>query len=86
MKKTLLLATILRLYHLDFQSLWMDELYTMNVSNPKLSWLEFHKQMLKREGFPHLYFYSNPKVAKRFVKMLNEIEMTPLQLKMKLHH
>jgi mannosyltransferase len=52
----LLLATILRFYHLDFQSLWMDEIYTMNVSSPKLSWLEFHQQIIKREGFPYLYF------------------------------
>jgi mannosyltransferase len=52
----LLIATILRFYHLDFQSLWLDEIYTMNVSNPRLSWLEFHQQLLKREGFPHFYF------------------------------
>lgn len=52
----LLLATVLRLYHLDFQSLWMDEIYTMNITNPKLSWTEFHQQIIKREGFPYLYF------------------------------
>lgn len=52
----LLLATLLRFYHLDFQSLWMDEIYTMNICSPKLSWLEFHQQIIKREGFPYLYF------------------------------
>jgi 4-amino-4-deoxy-L-arabinose transferase-like glycosyltransferase len=52
----LLLATFLRFYHLNFQSLWMDEIYTMNVASPKLSWSEFHKQLIKREGFPYFYF------------------------------
>ena len=52
----LLVATVLRFYHIDFQSLWMDESYTMNVSSPKLSWAQFHQQLLKREGFPHFYF------------------------------
>ena len=52
----LLFATVLRFYHIDFQSLWMDEIYTMNVSSPKLSWAQFHQQLLKREGFPHFYF------------------------------
>lgn len=50
------LATFLRFYHIDFQSMWMDELYTMKVSNPAMSWLEFHKELIAREGFPHLYF------------------------------
>ncbi|POS02975.1 dolichyl-phosphate-mannose-protein mannosyltransferase [Flavobacterium croceum DSM 17960] len=52
----LLCATFLRFYHLDFQSMWMDELYTMVVSNPAMSWAAFHKELIAREGFPHLYF------------------------------
>lgn len=53
-----LLATFLRFYHLNFQSLWMDEIYTMNVSNPSQTWFETYQHILKREGFPYLYFFS----------------------------
>ena len=31
----LIVATILRLYNIDYQSLWMDEIYTLNVASPK---------------------------------------------------
>jgi uncharacterized membrane protein len=52
----LLVSTILRFYNLDFQSLWMDEIYTMNISNPNFTLKEFHSEMLLREGFPYLYY------------------------------
>lgn len=52
----LILATVLRLYRLDFQSVWMDEIYTLNVSNPKLSWTELHDLVVQIEGFPYFYF------------------------------
>lgn len=52
----LLIASILRFYNLDFQSLWMDEIYTMNISSPNFSLKEFHSEMLLREGFPYLYY------------------------------
>ncbi|MFY8186826.1 MAG: glycosyltransferase family 39 protein [Flavobacterium sp.] len=52
----LLLATFLRFYHLDFQSLWMDEIYTMNVSNPAFSFEKLREEVVVREGFPYLYF------------------------------
>lgn len=50
------IAAFLRIYHLDFQSLWMDEIYTMNVSSPSLTFSQFHNEMILREGFPYLYF------------------------------
>ena len=34
----------------------------------KRSWECVHMQQNLFAGFPHLYFYSNPKVAKRFVE------------------
>lgn len=52
----LLIGSFLRFYKLDFQSLWMDEIYTMNISNPKFTFSEFHNEMLLREGFPYLYY------------------------------
>ncbi len=52
----ILIAFLLRFYKLDFQSLWMDEIYTMNISSPNFSLKEFHSEMLLREGFPYLYY------------------------------
>ncbi len=53
----LLLAIFLRLFHLGFQSLWLDEIFTLNISDPQLSSDQFHYEMILREGFPYLYFY-----------------------------
>ncbi|MBC7641040.1 MAG: glycosyltransferase family 39 protein [Flavobacterium sp.] len=52
----LISATILRLYHLDYQSAWMDEIYTLNVSNPENSFSTLINEVNTREGFPYLYF------------------------------
>jgi mannosyltransferase len=52
----LTLATILRFHHLDFQSLWMDEIYTMNVSNPANSFGTVISEVYQKEGFPYMYF------------------------------
>lgn len=52
----LLISTILRLYHLDFQSPWLDEVLTLKETSPDLSFSEFKDQVLLREGMPHLYF------------------------------
>lgn len=52
----LLVATVLRFYHLDFQSIWMDEIYTMNVTNPDTSFATLISEVNLREGFPYLYF------------------------------
>ncbi|GGD22667.1 glycosyltransferase family 39 protein [Flavobacterium orientale] len=53
----LFIATILRLFHLNFQSLWLDEIFTLSISNPELTSQEFFDEMHLREGFPYLYFY-----------------------------
>jgi uncharacterized membrane protein len=52
----LLLASFLRLFHLNFQSVWMDEIYTLNVSDPSLTLKQLHDEVVLREGFPYLYF------------------------------
>ena len=70
----LLVSTILRFYNLDFQSLWMDEIYTMNISNPNFTLKEFHSEMLLREGFPYLYY------------ILIKISYLPIVLKRLLNH
>ncbi|RYJ43916.1 glycosyltransferase family 39 protein [Flavobacterium beibuense] len=53
----LLLASFLRIFHADFQSIWLDEIHTMIESDPSLSLKEFHEVILAREGMGHLYFF-----------------------------
>jgi len=61
----LIVATILRLYKLGFQSPWLDELSTILVSDPDLTYKRTNDLILNREGFPHLYFLT--------LKFLSEI-------------
>ncbi len=52
----LCIATILRFYKINFQSLWLDEIYTMNITNPENSFGSIITEVNNREGFPYLYF------------------------------
>lgn len=61
----LLLASFLRLYQLDFQSVWLDEVHTMIESNPELTYAEFDYIVFFREGMGHFYFLT--------VRILQEI-------------
>ncbi|MGV8993411.1 MAG: glycosyltransferase family 39 protein [Flavobacterium sp.] len=53
----ILLATILRLYNIGFQSLWVDEIFTLNISNPDLTFEQFSFNLMLRDGFPYLYYF-----------------------------
>lgn len=53
----LILAGILRFYHLDFQSPWADEISTMINTNPNLSNTQLIENINTKEGFPYLYFW-----------------------------
>lgn len=52
----ILLGAVLRLIRLTHASLWVDEIFTMNVTSPKLTFSEFYHEIVTREGFPFLYF------------------------------
>jgi len=52
----LLMAAALRFYHIDYQSLWLDEVLSMNDANPNLTFKQFYDSVLFWESFPHLYF------------------------------
>ena len=52
----LLFGAILRFYHADFQSVWLDEIHTLNEANPNLSWTEFYNSLLASDPHPPLYF------------------------------
>jgi uncharacterized membrane protein len=53
----LFLAALLRFYHLDTQSLWLDEVHTMKVTNPELSYKEFSQLIFHKEGMGQFYFF-----------------------------
>ena len=52
----LIVALFLRIYHINFQSIWLDEILSMNNSNPKLSMKQFYEGIMFWEFMPHMYF------------------------------
>ncbi|HMI08402.1 MAG TPA: glycosyltransferase family 39 protein [Flavobacterium sp.] len=53
----LVVAAGLRFYRADFQSLWLDEVLSMNDANPKLTFKQFYDSVIFWEDLPHLYFF-----------------------------
>lgn len=53
----LLIGLILRFYHIDFQSVWLDEIHTLNESNPNTPLSELYNTIMAAEQMPPLYFY-----------------------------
>lgn len=51
------IATYLRFLHLTTSSLWFDELSTMKVCDPELSWSEWLNNLKTREVMPPLFFF-----------------------------
>lgn len=54
----LLLGAIFRFYHIDFQSIWLDEIHTMNEANPDIGFSDLYNVIMSGEQMPPLYFYS----------------------------
>lgn len=52
----LAIASFLRIYHLDYQGAWLDEIHTLKEADPNLSLKELHELVMWREGIPHFYF------------------------------
>ena len=52
----LAVATLLRFYHLGFQSAWLDEVNTFIYADPKFSLNEIHQKILQVEGTPDFFF------------------------------
>ena len=53
----LILAAFLRIYKADFQSIAIDEILSMNNSDPSLTLKQLYDSVLFWEYLPHLYFY-----------------------------
>ena len=54
----LVLGAFLRFYKLDFQSIWLDEVHTMNEANPKVAFSDLYGVIMSGEQMPPLYFYT----------------------------
>lgn len=52
----LLLATILRVYHIDYQSIWLDEICSINEANPNINWSDLEDTVVVSDPHPLLYF------------------------------
>lgn len=52
----LIVGIFLRLFHLDFQSVWLDEIHSLSEANPKFSLSELYNSLLTAEPHPPLYF------------------------------
>ncbi|WP_130734809.1 glycosyltransferase family 39 protein [Flavobacterium sp. J27] len=53
----LVLAAVLRLYHLDYQSIWIDEIITMKETDPGLSFKDSYEIMCVWENNPVMYYF-----------------------------
>ncbi|HEX9981553.1 MAG TPA: glycosyltransferase family 39 protein [Flavobacterium sp.] len=53
----LLAGAILRLYRLNYQSVWLDEIHTLNDANPAFSAGQVYDSILMADPHPPLYFY-----------------------------
>lgn len=52
----LLMGAFLRFYNLEYQSVWLDEIHTLNESNPKQTIAELYTSLLLSDPHPPLYF------------------------------
>lgn len=53
----LFIAAVLRFFHLDYQSVWLDEIHTVNEANPAFGFREVSGALASGEQMPPLYFY-----------------------------
>ena len=54
---SILLGIILRLYNLNFENLWNDEIFTFWVTDPKITLKETFSRLNSSESIPALYFF-----------------------------
>ena len=52
-----LIGATLRFTHIDYQSVWVDEIHSLNEANPKLSISGVYSQILGADPHPPIYFY-----------------------------
>ena len=52
----LVLATALRFYHIDYQSVWLDEICSILEANPEIKWSDLEATIMLSDPHPQLYF------------------------------
>jgi len=52
----LMIASLLRFYHIDYQSVWLDEICSINEANPNIKWSDLEGTILVSDPHPQLYF------------------------------
>ena len=52
----LTIAFVLRAWKLNYQSLWLDELYTLNETDPHASWGQLFQYLKHNDTAPPLFF------------------------------
>ena len=60
-----LLGFVFRFYNINYENLWLDEIYSFWVTDPNLSFVETYLRVQATESIPFLYYY--------LVKMCNKI-------------
>ena len=61
----ILLGFVFRFYNINYENLWLDEIYSFWVTDPNLSFAETYLRIQTTESIPFLYYY--------LVKMSNKI-------------
>ena len=61
----ILLGFVFRFYNINYENLWIDEIYSFWVTDPNLSFSETYSRVQTTESIPFLYFY--------LVKLCNKI-------------
>lgn len=54
----IIVGSVLRFYHLDYQSVWLDEIHTLNEANPNTPFFDLYDKIIGGEQMPPLYFYT----------------------------
>ncbi|MFY7666216.1 glycosyltransferase family 39 protein [Flavobacterium sp.] len=54
----LLVAILLRFYKIDYQSVWLDEIHSLNEADPRRDLSQIYQAIIEGEQIPPLYFYS----------------------------
>lgn len=53
----LLIGAVIRFIHIDYQSVWLDEIHSLNEANPKLTLSGVYDEILGSDPHPPLYFF-----------------------------
>lgn len=52
----LMIATGMRFYHLEYQSVWLDEIASITEANPEVKWADLEITIVTSDPHPQLYF------------------------------